>query len=204
MPNQATVEAVNRITKLMTLYPCVYVILTLPLSAGRMWSMAHHGAQISDPFACAAAALLTSCGWVDSLLYTLTRKALLKDTMPGHSNSSARRPTGNENDIDWEATELGSKGITHTRTVTIEGGQLADSNGEYRFGQSYAPVTVAEQPGSHRSPSPSESIDPILTGRGKGKTSTEISVGAREILGDSETSDEVPPLPSYRQRWQKP
>ncbi|EME86978.1 uncharacterized protein MYCFIDRAFT_118421, partial [Pseudocercospora fijiensis CIRAD86] len=80
-PNPATIKAVNRITILMTLYPLVYVVLTLPLSAGRMWSMSHGSRPTSDLFSCIAGALLTSCGWVDSLLYTLTRKRLLEDSM---------------------------------------------------------------------------------------------------------------------------
>lgn len=121
-PNIATVRAVNRITMLMTLYPCVYVCLTLPLSAGRMWSMAHGGRAYSDHFAILAGSFLTSCGWVDSLLYTLTRKRLLQDTMvkagsSGRHSHSART---------WEANELGSKGITHTRTVTVHDGEIVD------------------------------------------------------------------------------
>lgn len=113
-PNMATVQAVNRITKLMVLYPFVYLLLTLPLSAGRMWSMAHGGQSISNAYACAAGAMMTSSGWVDSLLYTLTRKKLLQDSMPGQ-NATGRRTADAE---DWEAAELGSKGITHTRTVS--------------------------------------------------------------------------------------
>ncbi|KAK5136152.1 hypothetical protein LTR08_003989 [Meristemomyces frigidus] len=181
-PNQATVEAVNRITKLMTLYPCVYIMLTLPLSAGRMWSMAHHGKQISDPISLFAAALLTSCGWVDSLLYTLTRKALLRDTMPG-SSTSGRAPTTNDT---WEATELGNQGITHTRTVTVEGGRVLETGPHHR-----------DQSREHSSHG---SVDPILIG--SGKTETTVSVETQET-DDHEKADRVPALPSYRQRWQK-
>lgn len=77
-----TIKVVYRITSLMTLYPLVYVVLTLPLSAGRMWSMAHNGQPYSDRYACFAGAMIASCGWADSLLYTLTRRRLLSDTMP--------------------------------------------------------------------------------------------------------------------------
>ncbi|KAJ8606070.1 hypothetical protein MRB53_041225 [Persea americana] len=80
--NPRTVQQVNKVTMLMMLYPCVYVLLTLPLSSGRMWSMAHNGEATSTAFSCAAGALLASCGWVDALLYTLTRKRLLHETMP--------------------------------------------------------------------------------------------------------------------------
>lgn len=125
LPNIATVRAVNRITMLMTLYPCVYVILTLPLSAGRMWSMAHGGKSYSDQFAILAGSFLTSCGWVDSLLYTLTRKRLLQDTMAKGSSSGRQSQSARA----WEANELGSKGITHTRTVTVHDGELVDTYG---------------------------------------------------------------------------
>lgn len=86
VPNPKTVKAVNRVTRLMTLYPCIYILLTLPLSAGRMWSMAHQGRSTSDTFSCIAGALLASCGWADALLYTLTRRRLLQDTTPGRNH----------------------------------------------------------------------------------------------------------------------
>lgn len=101
-PNGATLRAINRVALLMTLYPCVYILLTLPLSAGRMWSMNHSGAPTSDAYSCIAGSLMTSCGWVDSLLYTLTRKRLLQDTM---SHSSGRNSA-----LDDELHEMSDKG----------------------------------------------------------------------------------------------
>ncbi len=129
----------------MTLYPCVYVLLTLPLSAGRMWSYAHGGKPYSDAYACVAGSLITSCGWVDSLLYTLTRRRLLQDTMPGNGG---RRSAAD-----------GSLGITHTRTVTVEGGHAYDG------------VELKAQEGRMngrdygRSQSPASSMCPILGNR---------------------------------------
>ena len=55
--------------------------------------------------------MITSCGWVDSLLYTLTRRRLLRDTMPGGASRGNR----------------GSMSILHTRTVTVEGGHTKES-----------------------------------------------------------------------------
>ena len=76
----------KRTAKIMVFYPAVYVVLTLPLAVGRMWSMSHDGEQYSDTCACVVGVLLTSCGWVDCLLYTLTRQRLLSalrnDTQP--------------------------------------------------------------------------------------------------------------------------
>ena len=182
----ATVHAVNRITKLMTLYPCVYVILTLPLSAGRMWSMAHNRKPYSDQYALVAGAMITSCGWVDTLLYTLTRRRLLKDSMP----QSSRR----EGSSNWDKG-LGSQGITHTRTVTVEGGQMMDTldpRGAVRQG----PVSPY---GYERPPSPTSSIDPILNGGSKGgvgRNKTEVSVGMQEVPSDeAEKEDEITPSP---------
>ena len=107
----ATFQAINRITKLMTLYPCVYILLTLPLSAGRMWSYAHNGQTYGSSYACFAGAMITSCGWVDSLLYTLTRRRLLNDTMPARSGRS-------NSDHD-----LGSEHFTYTRSVATRGSE---------------------------------------------------------------------------------
>jgi hypothetical protein len=188
-PNIATVKAVNRITTLMTLYPCVYVILTLPLSAGRMWSMAHDSTPYSNGYACFAGAMITSCGWVDTLLYTLTRRRLLRDTMP---QSSARRTRGS----DWD-NDLGSKGITHTRTVTVENGQMLDTLGPAVYSEQ---AQVQQNLAYERPPSPNGSVDPILSRQGYiGKTKTEVSVGQHEIPDEgSEQSDkqvEITPLP---------
>ncbi|KXS96425.1 hypothetical protein AC578_3021 [Pseudocercospora eumusae] len=191
-PNAATIKAVNRITMLMTLYPLVYVVLTLPLSAGRMWSMSHGSKPTSDLFSCSAGALLTSCGWVDSLLYTLTRKRLLKDSMPG----SFRRTT----DGNWETDGLGGAGITHAQTVTVEEGAIVDldvmTSGKRGV---RLPSAVSE-----RSPSAGGSIDPILLINGlgdklNGTAKTEITVGHREISEAERCELEAPHPAKWRE-----
>ncbi len=193
-PNIATIRSVNRITKLMTLYPCVYVLLTLPVSAGRMWSMAHNATPYSDAYACAAGAMITSCGWVDSLLYTLTRRKLLQDTMPG--NHSARRTRGS----DWD-NELGSKGITHTRTVTVEGGQVMDILSPKEEGYSRPPSYPSHTHNVsnatwERPSSPTGSIDPILSGRATRGLKKEVEVETKEVSSDEqEKRDEITALP---------
>ena len=194
MPNVATVKAVNRITALMTLYPCVYVLLTLPLSVGRMWSMAHGGAAYGDAYACVAGAMITSCGWVDSLLYTLTRRRLLRDTMPA---TSSRRTRGSDFDKD-----VGSKGITHTRTVTVEGGQMMDTLSLSPISYSRANSGAASAPHTtdyafEHPPSPSGSIEPILPDqRPNGQNKKRMSARSQELsLERRETEDEIAPLP---------
>lgn len=188
-PNANTLKQVNRVTMLMTLYPCVYVLLTLPLSAGRMWSMSHGSRPTSDVFSIIAGSLLTSCGWVDSLLYTLTRKRLLRDTMP---NSSSRKTD------DWTSKE---GGITHTRTVTVEAGALVDfemMGNPSSDRRKRALSQVLERP-----PSPTGSIDPILSGKGlpgmtMGQVKTEITVGHAQVDREDEHRHELPAHPVSR------
>jgi hypothetical protein len=61
----------------MVLYPIAYVALSLPLPAGRLalWS----GAKVPLTFYCIGATLMTSCGFVDTVLYTLTRRVLIRE-----------------------------------------------------------------------------------------------------------------------------
>ncbi|KAI2783391.1 G protein-coupled glucose receptor regulating Gpa2-domain-containing protein [Daldinia loculata] len=70
----------------MLAYAIVYTLLTLPLAAGRMASMSNN--ELSDEYYLFAGALFTSSGWVDTLLYTFTRQALLFDEL----NVYGRRP----------------------------------------------------------------------------------------------------------------
>ena len=148
--------------------------------------MANNGAPYSDAYACVAGAMITSCGWVDSLLYTLTRRRLLKDTMPNNSS----RKTGS----DWD-NGLGSKGITHTRTVTVEGGHVMEIMDPSQRRASVPPHGFT---GYERPPSPTGSIDPILSGQGHlGKSKAEVSVGLQDMMAeDREKQDDVGPLPT--------
>lgn len=184
--NMNTVLAVNRVAKLMTLYPCVYVLLTLPLSAGRMWSYSQGGKPYSLRYATFAGSMLGSCGWVDSLLYTLTRQRLLKETMPA---GGAR------------LSDLGmSGGITHTRTVTVEGGRpMDDLTPHFKFTAADAHELSKEPP-----PSPVNSTAPIIK---KDRTFAKPrSVGLRAMVEEDwigpmdadeerERSDELSALP---------
>lgn len=172
-PMAETIKSVNRITMLMTIYPMVYIVMTLPLSAGRMWTMNHNGRSTSDVFSCIAGALLTSCGWVDSLLYALSRKRLLKHTMP---DASSRRTD------DFESHQLGSKIITQTRTVAVAGHSLHESESSDR-GRYHGRTTNMRV---YRTSSPTGSVDPILSGAGflggmTGQVKTEITAGQRHV-----------------------
>ena len=153
--------------------------------------MAHDSSPYSNAYACFAGSMITSCGWVDTLLYTLTRRRLLRDTMP---QGSVRRTRGSDFDND-----LGSKGITHTRTVTVENGQMMDTLNPASPG-TYSGQTATEPNfGYERPPSLNGSIDPILNSGYNGKTKTEVFVGQYDIPDegseDSDKQDEIAALP---------
>jgi hypothetical protein len=65
----------KRVANLMVIYPLIYVVCTLPLASARMVSMAGHTPSLSH--FCVAGAMITSNGWLDVLLYTMTRRIML-------------------------------------------------------------------------------------------------------------------------------
>lgn len=116
----------TRATKFMVMYPIAYLALTFPIAVGRMIAMS--GKKLPDTFFVVAGALLTSCGWIDALLYTLTRRVLVNgDLSTGHYNrtvnatlTNAARPGDAHN---YGLSSMPSKEPTSTaRTVTIVGG----------------------------------------------------------------------------------
>jgi hypothetical protein len=62
----------------MVLYPIAYLILSLPIAAGRMALL--QGTKLSVTFWSTAGAIIASSGFVDVLVYAITRKALLLNT----------------------------------------------------------------------------------------------------------------------------
>ncbi|KAF8856585.1 hypothetical protein BDZ45DRAFT_552233, partial [Acephala macrosclerotiorum] len=68
-------KKISRAARFLVLYPIAYVTLSLPLPAGRLalWS----NDKVSLTYFCATATLMTSCGFVDTILYTLTRRVLV-------------------------------------------------------------------------------------------------------------------------------
>jgi hypothetical protein len=126
------------------MYPAVYIILTLPIAVGRMVAMT--GQDMPDIFFIVAGSLLTSCGWIDALLYTLTRRVLVSgDLSTGQYNrtvtatlTNAARP----GDVDHYGLHSMSnkEALTSTaRTVTIVGGSNRLSRiVDHRRGRSHA------------------------------------------------------------------
>ncbi|KAL1957833.1 hypothetical protein VTO42DRAFT_5398 [Malbranchea cinnamomea] len=76
------VQRLRRVTGYMVLYPLAYLILSLPLAAGRM--AAYGGNKTGIAYYCATGALIASSGWVDVVMYAFTRRALLTDSQPSY------------------------------------------------------------------------------------------------------------------------
>lgn len=78
-PNrQESLNRLNRVVIYMVIYPVAYVILSLPLAAGRMSSARH--VIPSHAYFAAAGSLMALSGLADAVIYTLTRRQLLVDT----------------------------------------------------------------------------------------------------------------------------
>jgi hypothetical protein len=112
----------------MVMYPAVYVILTLPIAVGRMVAMTGQG--MPDLFYVVAGSLLTSCGWIDALLYTLTRRILVSgDLSTGQYNrtvtatlTNAARPGDDDHYGLQSMNKKEALNSSTARTVTIIGG----------------------------------------------------------------------------------
>lgn len=73
-------KRVKAVSNLMVVYPVVYVICTLPLASARMASMGGHPPSLAR--LCLSGAMITSNGWLDVLLYTLTRRIMVFSDEP--------------------------------------------------------------------------------------------------------------------------
>ncbi|CAG8953924.1 hypothetical protein HYFRA_00010885 [Hymenoscyphus fraxineus] len=78
-------QRILRTARYMVVYPFAYVVLTLPLAAGRVAAMT--GRRPSLVYLCVAGAMMASSGIVDVVLYIYTRKALVR------SNVGMKNPT---------------------------------------------------------------------------------------------------------------
>ncbi|KAF2202238.1 hypothetical protein GQ43DRAFT_317943 [Delitschia confertaspora ATCC 74209] len=172
----------SRATKFMLLYPMVYVVLTLPLAIGRMVAMTHHA--MPDIYYCAAGTLLTSCGWMDALLYTLTRRVLVSNQLKSDPRTATIR-TARERPEDHYGLQSMSKAndMLASHTVTITGGRrlsrIVDSH-RPRHQRSHSRKTPSE-----RSTSPTGSTDSI------------IKLGTKGIGIVTETNIEFEPAPLH-------
>ncbi|KAF1975385.1 hypothetical protein BU23DRAFT_529854 [Bimuria novae-zelandiae CBS 107.79] len=172
----------SRATRFMIMYPATYVILTLPIAIGRMVSMA--GVELPEVFFCIAGSFLTSCGWVDALLYTLTRRVFVNGDLSGHCYNrttttaiNAARP-GDDYGLATINKEVG-------RTVTIVGG----TNRLSRLGM--VDKKRKGHPGSLTEHSASGSQDSIIKPVGAGRgiaIVTETNIHVESAAGSDDES----------------
>ncbi|OJJ59782.1 hypothetical protein ASPSYDRAFT_149176 [Aspergillus sydowii CBS 593.65] len=86
-----SLKRLRRVVGYMVIYPLAYIILSLPLAAGRMSTA--RGETPSIVYFCVSGALITSSGLVDVLLYTLTRKNLIIESEPSADRSYNKFPS---------------------------------------------------------------------------------------------------------------
>ncbi|KAK0661366.1 hypothetical protein DIS24_g2583 [Lasiodiplodia hormozganensis] len=132
---RGTQHKVSQAARYMVLYPLTYVLLTLPLAAGRMATMT--GQTLPIAYYCAAGSMMTSCGWVDAALYALTRRVLVSNEIgqnkgaAGAASSSGGRTGygahGSTTGTGWDMASFSDRkgGLTVDHTVTITGGRDA-------------------------------------------------------------------------------
>ncbi|THV64910.1 hypothetical protein D6D19_10109 [Aureobasidium pullulans] len=165
--HSTTHAKVDRAARLMLMFPLAYIILTLPLSAGRMWSMAHHTYTVHEAYQLASGALIACSGMVDCLLYTLTRRSLVQS----NNNSTANKSTTTTSNLDsYDLSRL--NGITQTRTVTVTGDRVSTISGHSQISEdddAYSMRTISTSPKKKhglreppRAHSPTSSIDRIM------------------------------------------
>ena len=75
---QEGLHRLNRVVVYMVIYPLVYLVLSLPLAAGRMATA--RGNPPSKTYFGVAGCLMALSGLMDVTVYTLTRRHLLTDT----------------------------------------------------------------------------------------------------------------------------
>ncbi|KAI6087786.1 G protein-coupled glucose receptor regulating Gpa2-domain-containing protein [Hypoxylon rubiginosum] len=153
-----SVEGLRKARTAMLAYAIVYTLLSLPLAAGRMASMSNN--ELSNEYYVFAGALFTCSGWIDTILYTFTRRALLFDEL----NVYGRQPRPNtvtaskfgkdssfqrqsSTDSILASNGFGSiGGIKLERTVKVELDDLESSGGSQRGVQEYYATAEALRP----------------------------------------------------------
>ncbi|EEQ91291.1 hypothetical protein RJZ56_005761 [Blastomyces dermatitidis] len=81
----------NKVLKIMIIYPIAYIVISLPIAAGRMSMM--NGRHPGMPYFYFTGSLLMCSGWVHSILYFLTRRRLVEADIQTESGSdSSNRP----------------------------------------------------------------------------------------------------------------
>lgn len=123
---QESLHRLNRVVVYMVIYPFVYLILSLPLAAGRMATA--QGDSPSKTYFGVAGCLIALSGLMDVIVYTLTRRHLLTDT----EHSTTDRNYDNT-DSQW-----------HTNITTNAG--TRSRKGGFRMGSRFGSKWRRSQP----------------------------------------------------------
>ncbi len=170
---RAEIASTKRAAKWMIIYPIVYIICTLPLAGGRMATMT--GIQVPYAYYCLAGAAITSCGWLDVLLYALTRRVLIFSKEPPPKTGYGLNTFG-----WWHGSTF------YGTTTTVEGPLSHSKQFSRRHGGSRMRASVSRPLRKRNSDedyfaSPSQGV--ITT-----KTTVEVTSGPVHGYADSETS----------------
>ena len=180
----------------MVLYPAVYVVLTLPIAIGRMVAMT--GTPMPDVFFCIAGSLLTSCGWIDALLYALTRRILVSNEVSSaHYNRTVATTvntshTARPGDFEHYGLMSMDKENKPARSVTIVGGNNALSRMvDNRLGRS---LTRKSPMDSLREDSPTGSQDSIIkTGPLSDGITVQVETNIHVEMASVDSGDTITP-----------
>ncbi|KAF2146242.1 uncharacterized protein K452DRAFT_220321 [Aplosporella prunicola CBS 121167] len=100
----AAVARAQRAAKVLLIYPIVYVICTLPLASARMSAITK---EPNLAHLCVAGAMITCNGWLDVLVFVLTRRVLdfADDAQEPHKHSRRTDSVGNSINVSEAAAE---------------------------------------------------------------------------------------------------
>lgn len=124
--NATSLKRLNRVVIYMLIYPLVYLVLSLPLAAGRMASEGKTFPSLN--YFAVAGSLMAFSGFMDVLVYTLTRKHLLLETdLSVTDPHSAHNPNVEANDDPYQTgtriSITAGKGINANTTTTETDGK---------------------------------------------------------------------------------
>lgn len=110
----SSAQRFNKVIRYMLLYPVAYVILSLPIAAGRMSLM--NGRDPGANYFYASGCIIMCSGWVDSIIYFTTRRRLIEADIA--SDNSGGASTG----ADTRHQYYGN-GTSNTYNVGVIGGR---------------------------------------------------------------------------------
>lgn len=113
---QESLHRLNRVVVYMVIYPLVYLVMSLPLAAGRMASA--RGDSPSKTYFGVAGCLMALSGIMDVAVYTLTRRHLLIDTE--HSTTDHNY---DNTDSQWQ-TNITTNAGSRSRKTFKKGSRL--------------------------------------------------------------------------------